>query len=226
MNSSRPIILASKSPRRQQLIKLLGLDFRIRTKYTDESFPNRLEAKTVARYLAEKKAKAFKEELTNELVITADTTVVCNNAVLNKPADYDEAFAMLELLSGSSHEVVTGVCLMEKSKFHSFDCSTRVYFKALTEGQIDAYIKKCSPYDKAGAYGIQELTNDHQMKWYSSEEKAFIQSHHPKKLYPTLETQRSGLPFNFIKHIKGSYFNVVGLPVVMLFDKLQQFNVH
>ena len=151
------LLLASKSPRRQYLLKELGLDFEVRTKEVDESFPEQLKAAEIPLYLCEKKANAFDEELTdNTIVITADTIVWVNGHVLNKPQNFDDAVRMLQLLSGKMHEVYTGVCLKSKHKTTSFVALTKVYFKELSLEEIEFYIGNYKPYDKAGAYGAQE----------------------------------------------------------------------
>ena len=150
-------ILASKSPRRQFLLKDLGLDFEVRTKEVDESFPAELKAEQIPLYLCEKKAHAFDDDLNdNSIVITADTIVWVDNQVLNKPENFDDAVRMLKLLSGKMHEVYTGVCLKSKDKITSFYAVTKVHFKALTDEEINYYISNFHPYDKAGAYGAQE----------------------------------------------------------------------
>ncbi|MES2140106.1 MAG: Maf-like protein [Bacteroidota bacterium] len=151
------LILASKSPRRQYLMKELGLDFEVHTKDVDESFPENLEAQEIPLYLCQKKADAFDEELTeNTIVITADTIVWIDNQVLNKPENFDDAVRMLKLLSGKKHEVYTGVCLRSKHKTKTFYALTNVYFKELSQEEIEYYINNFNPYDKAGAYGAQE----------------------------------------------------------------------
>lgn len=151
------LLLASKSPRRQYLLKELGLDFEVRIKEVDESFPEQLKAAEIPLYLCEKKADAFDEELTdNTIVITADTIVWINGHVLNKPQNFDDALRMLQLLSGKMHEVYTGVCLKSKHKTTSFVALTKVYFKELSLEEIEFYIGNYKPYDKAGAYGAQE----------------------------------------------------------------------
>lgn len=157
MNFKHRLILASKSPRRQQLLKDAGFDFSVKTKDVAEDFPSTLPASEVAKYLAEKKANAFTNELMpDEVVITADTVVIIKDKVLAKPEDKKEAFEMIRSLSGTRHEVITGVCLMSKSKVALFDDTTRVYFKELSDEEINYYIDTYKPYDKAGAYGIQE----------------------------------------------------------------------
>ncbi len=150
-------ILASKSPRRQFLLKDLGLHFEVATKEVDESFPPDLRAEQIPLYLCEKKATAFDDELKdNTIVITADTIVWVDNQVLNKPENYEDAVRMLGLLSGKMHQVYTGVCLKSKEKLVSFFAVTNVYFKVLTAFEIDFYIRHFHPFDKAGAYGAQE----------------------------------------------------------------------
>ena len=156
MNFPFPIILASNSPRRQELLQKVGIPFTVKVKEIDEQFPADIETDEVARYLAEQKAEAFLPYLHDELVITADTTVILGQEVLNKPADAAEAFAMLTQLSGRAHKVVTGVCMLRKEWRKSFDDTTTVYFRKLEESEINYYIKHFKPFDKAGSYGIQE----------------------------------------------------------------------
>lgn len=152
------VILASKSPRRKQLLQEMGVDFIIKTKHVEESFPENLPKEQVARYLSEKKAAAFaKSEISeNDLVITADTIVCLGSTILNKPGGRDHAIEMLTLLSGKKHEVITGVSFRTKSRLHSFYVSTDVYFKKLSKGEIEYYVEHFKPFDKAGSYGIQE----------------------------------------------------------------------
>jgi septum formation protein len=152
------IILASKSPRRQYLLKELGIDFEIITDTeTDESYPPELTKEEIPVYLAEKKAKHALVPIPDKtLLITADTIVWLNGKVINKPAGYSEAVKMLEELSGEVHEVLTGVCLATNKKKNSFYTSTLVYFASLSTDEIKYYVEQYQPYDKAGAYGIQE----------------------------------------------------------------------
>jgi septum formation protein len=189
------IILASQSPRRQFLLKELGLDFEIRSKNTDESFPKKLRGRQIPLYLAKKKAEAFQNELKpNDLLITADTVVCIGEKVLNKPADHTEAVKMLKMLSGKMHTVHTGVCIGVVSpalrgngrlSLKTFAASTKVYFKKLSASEIDFYVTTYKPYDKAGAYGAQE--------W---------------------------IGYIGIEKIIGSYFNVMGLPLKELYSQL------
>ena len=151
------MILGSKSPRRKELLEKLGFDFKQISLNADESYPNDLPPNEVAEYLSRKKAAAGVSKLKDdELLITSDTTVVIGDNILNKAADRDEAKAMLEQLSGKEHQVISGVCLSTKEKAISFSVNTKVFFKALSEEEIEYYIDQFQPYDKAGAYGIQE----------------------------------------------------------------------
>lgn len=151
------IILASKSPRRRQLLNDLGVEFDVVTMDVDESFPETMPVDEVAVYLAEKKASAFSNVIKeNQLVITADTIVAQGEIVLNKPEDACHAREMLQTLSGKKHQVITGVCLLSKSKKVVFSAKTDVWFKELSSDEIEYYIENFKPFDKAGAYGIQE----------------------------------------------------------------------
>lgn len=151
------LILASQSPRRKQLLTEMGFDFSVQVKNTDESIPIHISAENAAAYLAEKKARAFEGELTaNQVVLTADTVVVCGGNVLNKPVDATEAKNMLEMLSGNTHQVITGVSLMTTQQIITRSDVARVNFRQLTSQEISYYISNYHPFDKAGAYGIQE----------------------------------------------------------------------
>lgn len=150
------VVLASNSPRRRELLTGLGVDFEVRVlPGIDESYPATLSADQVAQYIATKKAGAY-TVADNELLITADTVVIVGDTVLGKPHDADDARRMLHAISGRTHQVVTGVCLKTASREHSFSVTTDVTFKVLTDDEIDYYITHYKPFDKAGAYGIQE----------------------------------------------------------------------
>ena len=150
------IILASKSPRRQYLLKEMGVDFEIRNNQVDEHYPEHLKREEIALYLSELKAASFKNIRENELLITSDTIVWIHDHILHKPKDYKEAVKMLNLLSGNMHEVVSGVSLKTKEQSRSFHSVTKVYFKKLLPEEIRYYLENFKPYDKAGSYGIQE----------------------------------------------------------------------
>jgi len=182
------IILASKSPRRQELLKGLGLEFELRTKEISEDYPAALQAEEIPRFLSRKKAKAFLEELSaDELVITSDTTVHLDGIVLEKPKDLDEAKSMLQLLSGKMHKVITAITIASVDYNATSHSVTEVQFAELTEAEIDYYVENFKPLDKAGAYGIQEF-----------------------------------IGFIGVTSIKGSYFNVMGLPLHLLYEELKK----
>lgn len=181
------LLLASKSPRRRQLLSQLGFPLEYVTLDTDEHISSPLPAAEVAEYLARRKAADYPAERLNddEVLVTADTVVVHDGKVLGKPADRNEAVAMLHNLSGDKHTVYTGVCLRSKDKETSFTESTDVYFRKLSETDIDYYVDTYKPYDKAGSYGIQE--------W---------------------------IGMIGISRIEGCYYNVMGLPVARLYERL------
>lgn len=180
------IILASNSPRRKELLAGLGLNFDTRViDGIDESYPSDIPVKDVALYIAEKKSAAY-TIADNELLLTADTVVVVDNLILGKPKDSIEAIWMLKKISGRSHQVITGVCMKSLEKTVKFSVSTEVTFKTLSNTEIDYYIKKYKPFDKAGAYGIQE--------W---------------------------IGYIGVTDIKGSYFNVMGLPLQRIYTALK-----
>ncbi len=153
------VILASNSPRRRELLAGLGIRFDVRVlPDIDEGYPaGELATADIPKYIAEKKAEANRSQMAaDELLITADTVVIVDDIVLGKPADADEARRMLHRLSGKTHQVITGVCLATADRKRVFSVSTDVTFKVLTDAEIDYYISEYRPYDKAGAYGIQE----------------------------------------------------------------------
>jgi septum formation protein len=156
MLTNRPIVLASSSPRRQYLMKEAGFHFTTEKPEVDESFPNDLPVEQVARYLAEKKAEYFRLTMRDEIIVTADTVVILNDRIINKPEDRNEAIRMLADLSGKTHLVMTGVCILSKEREESFDDTTEVTFQELTKSEIEFYVDNYKPYDKAGAYGAQD----------------------------------------------------------------------
>lgn len=150
------IVLASKSPRRKQLLMESGFEFIVKHFEVDESYPETLKKQDIALYLSRKKAENYTESLDDIILICADTIVCIDEMILNKPANFTEACDMLKLLSGRMHEVFTGVTLRRGNDFHNFYERTEVHFKPLSSEEIESYVKNFSPYDKAGAYGIQE----------------------------------------------------------------------
>ncbi|MCI5647432.1 MAG: Maf-like protein [Bacteroidales bacterium] len=184
------IILASNSPRRKELLQRLGLPFKVRTLFgVDESFPENLRGEDIALYIARKKAEAYKSSMSsNELLITADTIVCLDGVVMGKPYGAENAKTILRQLSGRVHQVITGVTVLTQVKRESFAVTSHVKFANVTEDEIDYYVDNYLPFDKAGAYGIQE--------WF-------------------------GLVA--VEELRGSYFNVMGLPVQRLYTVLKQF---
>lgn len=156
MQPSRPLILASSSPRRQYLMKEAGFTFTLEKPEVEEDFPAELPVDQVARYLATKKAECFRPKIHDEIIVTADTVVILNNKILNKPLHRKEAIRMLTEMSGRTHLVMTGVCIVSKEKEESFEDTTEVTFKKLTAKEIEFYVDNYKPYDKAGAYGAQD----------------------------------------------------------------------
>jgi len=181
----RPIILASSSPRRQYLMKEAGFTFTIEKPDVEEDFPDTLPVEQVAKYLASKKAEYFRPRMHDEIIVTADTVVILGDRIMNKPQDRTEAIGMLTALSGRTHRVMTGVCILSKEREESFDDTTEVTFVSLTEKEIAFYVDNYKPYDKAGAYGAQD--------W---------------------------IGMVAIEGIKGSYFNVMGLPIHKVYQHL------
>ena len=151
-----PLILSSNSPRRKELLAGLDIPFEVRViEDIDESYPDNLPAGEIAEYIAQKKAAAYKVG-NDEVLITADTIVVLDDQILGKPADAEQAKQMLRSLSGKTHHVITGVCLKSRDQQHHFSVISEVTFKTLAEEEISYYVETYKPFDKAGAYGIQE----------------------------------------------------------------------
>ena len=153
---TRKIILASQSPRRKQLMELAELEFEVLIADVDETNPPGMMGEDVPEFLAKKKADAVAHLVSDAIVIAADTVVLLDRHILGKPADAEHAKAILQQLSGRMHKVVTGVCIRKAEKEVSFSTTTEVYFRPLTDAQIEHYVAHYKPYDKAGAYAIQE----------------------------------------------------------------------
>lgn len=155
--SGTRLILGSQSPRRKDLLTQSGLDFTIAIRPTDEAFDSALQTHEVAAFIAQKKAEAFDaSELEGCILLTADTTVVIGNTILNKPEDRDHAIDMLKMLSGQTHSVFTAFCLKTSISLHTMIDETRVCFRELSIEEIEYYVDTCSPFDKAGSYGAQD----------------------------------------------------------------------
>ncbi len=184
------IVLASNSPRRKELLTRLGLKFKVRTLLgLNESYPDTLAGADIAEYVAAGKAKAYLSTMgDNDLLIAADTIVCVDGRVLGKPKDNDESKKMLHLLSNRLHQVITGVAVLTKERLETFSVTSHVKFSRLTDREIDYYVDNYLPFDKAGAYGVQE--------W---------------------------IGLVAVEEIRGSYFNVMGLPVQRLYSCLKTF---
>lgn len=153
-----PIILASNSPRRQQILEETGIEFTVLAKHVNEDYPDTLAAKDVPAYIARQKALAVHPFVkdTPSIIIAADTIVKLGEKIFEKPKDGEDAFQTLSTLSNQTHEVLTGVCILSNEQEHTFTSSTKVYFNPLTDKEINHYIQAYQPYDKAGSYAIQE----------------------------------------------------------------------
>lgn len=156
MNFNRPLTLVSKSPRRQYLLKEAGYTFDSISLDVDESFDPKMDIYEVAEYLASRKAAAYSFQKDKEVIITADTVVIFEKEILGKPVDFNAAKETLKKLCGSTHEVVTGVCIRDKDNQYLFSDLTKVHFRDLSEEEITFYINNYKPFDKAGAYGAQD----------------------------------------------------------------------
>lgn len=154
--SNHNIILASGSPRRQQFFKELDIPFTVQLRPVDEVYPPHLKGKEISEYLSVLKAEAFSDLKENDILITGDTIVIHNERYLGKPKDAADAFQMLQSLSGRAHEVISSVCFTSAERQIVVSDTAKVYFKELSEAEIRFYIENYKPYDKAGAYGIQE----------------------------------------------------------------------
>jgi septum formation protein len=223
MNFTRPLILASSSPRRQFLMKEVGFNFTVDSPNIDESFPSIMPIIEIPTYLAEKKARALESKITNQVVLASDTVVILGNRVMNKPADRTEAIEMLEALSGKTHLVITGVCLLSKEKMDLFDDRTEVTFKELSLGEIEYYIDTCRPFDKAGAYGAQDCLPA-EVNPCSLEEITFLKSIGKISLIEkSINHTQAELGMVGIEKINGSYFTVMGLPIHKVYNRLANF---
>ena len=218
MSFRHHLILASSSPRRQFLVREAGFTFDLQKPDVEEDFPATMPAEEVPLFLAAKKADFFQPK-GDEVVLTADTIVVINGSILNKPADRDEAIQMLTVLAGKTHQVFTGVCISSATKRKLFREETGVTFKHLNRQEIEYYIDTFKPFDKAGSYGAQEcLPAD--LNPCSPDEIAFLQNIGKQGL---VETTLESKAIAAIQQINGSYFNVMGLPIHRVYYELMAF---
>lgn len=223
MNFTRPLILASSSPRRQYLMREAGFQFRVQVPDIDESFPPDMPVTEVPKYLAEKKARVFESQLKDEIIISSDTIVILNNEILNKPLHREEAIEMLSRLSGHTHTVITAVCLLSKEKIDCFDDNTEVTFKKLTTEEISFYVDHYKPYDKAGAYGAQDCLPAG-VNPCSNEEIQFLKQIGKLELIEkTFTVTQTGIGLVAIEKINGSYFTVMGMPIHLVYSHVKNF---
>lgn len=189
MNLDKKIILASKSPRRSQLLQEAGIEFEIKTKDVAEDYPEEMAVEEVAPYLARKKALASKDIIQDgEILLAADSVVILGNTIFGKPTDREDAIRILKALSGNMHLVITGVCLLSKEKERTFAGVSKVFIDELSEEEIAYYVDNYKPFDKAGSYAIQE--------W---------------------------IGLCKISKIEGTYSNIMGLPVNLVYKELLAF---
>jgi septum formation protein len=204
-------------------MKELGYSFFLGLPEGDESFSPEMEVTEVPRYLAQKKASTFITRITQEIVMTADTVVILGNKILNKPVDRNDAIRMLSELSGKTHLVITAVCLLSANKTECFDDRTEVTFNKLTLSQIEDYVDNCNPLDKAGSYGAQECL-PHGVNPCSELEITFLKKINKLDLInKSLMSSTSNIGLLAIEKIKGSYFNVMGLPIHKVYGHLEAF---
>lgn len=223
MNFKRPLILASSSPRRQYLMNEIGFEFTVQVPNIDESFPSEMPVTEVPKFLAEKKARVFESQLTNQIVISSDTVVILKDEILNKPLHRLEAIDMLSRLSGHSHTVITAVCLLAKEKIDCFDDHTKVTFKKLTAEEINLYVDNYKPFDKAGAYGAQDCLPAG-INPCSQEEIEFLKQIDKSELIEkTFTVKQAGIGLVAIEKITGSYFTVMGMPMHLVYTHLNNF---
>jgi septum formation protein len=223
MRPTQKLILASSSPRRQYLMREIGFNFSIEKPEVEEDFPATLPVEQVAKYLALKKAEFFRLKINlEEVVLTADTVVIINGKILNKPQSRAEAIAMLSELSGQTHTVMTGVCILSKEKEESFEEITRVTFKKISVSQVEFYIDHFKPFDKAGSYGAQDCLPKG-INPCSKEEVSFLKSISKLDLIERTFTNNNTETIGAIDRIEGSYFNVMGLPIHQLHAHLTSF---
>lgn len=218
----RKVILGSASPRRKQLLQSLFPDLEIRAGSADEDFPSELRRAAIPVFLAEHKAASLAGTLgPDELLLTADTIVWFNNQVLNKPSGREEALDMLRQLAGNPHQVYTGVCLTASSRKITLSVESTVTFRKASDKELEEYIDQYRPFDKAGSYGAQECLPEG-MNPLSAAEKKFLAEIGIPDLFENSLAVREHARIALIQKIDGSYFNVMGLPLVELVEALRK----
>lgn len=200
----------------------VGFHFRIEKPESDENFPDFMPVEAVPKFLAAQKAETFKSSINDEIVLTADTVVIIDGEILNKPVDRHHAIRMLNRLSGRSHTVITAVCLLDRGKQDVFDDHSSVTFKKLSQQEIEFYVDTCKPLDKAGAYGAQECLPSG-VNPCSHEEIKFLKEINKMDLIEKSINMKAGSGMACIEKITGSYFNVMGLPIHKVYEHLLNF---
>ena len=224
MPGEKIIVLCSSSPRRQHLLRGIGFDFEVRALNVDESFPDILTDKSIALFLAEKKANLYLQTISqNEILITADTIVLLNEKVLNKPSSKKEAVQMLSELSGRKHTVYTAVCIADNRKKNIFHTVSEVFFRELGLEEINYYVEKYLPLDKAGAYGAQECLPLGMNPCSRLEIDFLTRIGKTDLIEQSINRSQEVRTVNMISKIEGSFFNVMGFPVVEVYEHLQHF---
>jgi septum formation protein len=221
MEISNSFVLASGSPRRAFLLKECGFQFIVQPTDAPEDFEDDMEVELVPAFLATKKAEAaLLSAKSDQLILTADTIVIFNGAILNKPQSTHEAIEMLSLLSGNTHKVITAVCLATQSRMETIEETSWVTFRDLDMADIEKYVHQFKPMDKAGAYGAQECLPENYDP-LSGHEKAFLQRIKNTTILQKSKPEPGALrPMIAIQEIAGSYFNVMGLPIAKIYDRL------
>lgn len=217
----RQLILASGSPRRAFLLKECGFDFIVQPTHASEEFDANMDVHEVPAFLAGKKAEAaYKTIQSDQLVLTADTVVIHENEILNKPNYSEQAIEMLLRLSGCTHKVITAVCLTTKHGMDTLEEVSWVTFKNLAKNDVERYVEHFKPLDKAGAYGAQECLPE-SYNPLSGHERDFLNRINKIDLLSKSKPSYPVEPLVAIEEIAGSYFNVMGLPIAKLYDKLR-----
>jgi septum formation protein len=217
----RQLVLASGSPRRAFLLKECGFEFTVQPTNASEDFDEDMNLNEVPAFLAGKKAEAaYKKIKDNELVLTADTVVIFENEILNKPQTTAEAVSMLTKLSDNTHKVITAVCLTTTNGFETIEETSWVTFRELKQSDINRYVEHFKPMDKAGAYGAQECLPENYIP-LSGYERDFLKRINKPDLLSKSKPMYTVEPLVAIDEIAGSYFNVMGLPIAKLYDTLR-----